>query len=57
MSRPLRAVVLGYGFIGDMHVRAAHTLDDVDVVGVSGHRLDRATADTSATMTQSNAAI
>jgi predicted dehydrogenase len=43
MSRPLRAVVLGYGFIGDMHVRAAATLDDVDVVGVSGHRLDRAT--------------
>ena len=43
MNRPLRAVVLGYGFIGDMHVRAAATLDDVDVVGVSGHRLDRAT--------------
>ncbi len=41
---PLRAVVLGYGFIGNMHVEAAATLPEVEVVGVSGHRLDRATA-------------
>ncbi len=41
---PLSAVVLGYGFIGDMHVQAARQLADVDVVGVAGHRLDRAAA-------------
>jgi predicted dehydrogenase len=39
----LRAVVLGYGFIGAMHVEAAATLGDVEIVGVSGHRLDGAT--------------
>ncbi len=39
---PLRAVVLGYGFIGAMHVEAAAGLTDVEVVGVSGHRLDAA---------------
>ncbi len=43
-ERPLRAVVLGYGFIADLHVRAAATLPDVRIVGVSGHRLDRAAA-------------
>ena len=40
---PLRAVVLGYGFIGAMHVEAAASVTDVEVVGVSGHRLDAAT--------------
>jgi predicted dehydrogenase len=40
---PMRAVVLGYGFIGAMHVEAAASLGDVEIVGVSGHRLDRAT--------------
>ncbi len=42
MNAPLRAVVLGYGFIGDMHARAAAAIADVEVVGVAGHRLDRA---------------
>jgi predicted dehydrogenase len=40
---PLRAVVLGYGFIGAMHVEAAASVTDIEVVGVSGHRLDAAT--------------
>lgn len=44
MNAPLRAVVVGYGFIGDMHVRAAAAIDDVVVVGVAGHRLEAATA-------------
>ena len=43
-SGPLRAVVLGYGFIADMHTDAAAGLAEVDVVGVSGHRIDRANA-------------
>ncbi len=43
MTHHLRAVVLGYGFIGNMHVEAASTLGDVDVVGVAGRDLDRAT--------------
>jgi len=43
MTDPLRAVVLGYGFIADLHVRAATTLADVDIVGVSGHQRERAT--------------
>ena len=42
MSDALRAVVLGYGFIANMHVEAAARLGDVDIVGVSGHHLDRA---------------
>lgn len=41
-GRPLRAVVLGYGFIADMHVDAATHVADVEMAGVSGHRLDRA---------------
>lgn len=41
-DRPLRAVVLGYGFIGAMHTEAAGLVGDVEVVGVSGHRLHRA---------------
>lgn len=44
MSASLRAVVLGYGFIGAMHTEAAALVGDIDVVGVSGHRLERATA-------------
>ena len=43
-KRALRAVVLGYGFIGAMHVEAAASIPDVEIVGVSGHRLDPATA-------------
>jgi predicted dehydrogenase len=42
--RPLRAIVLGYGFIGAMHTEAAALVRDVDVVGVSGHRLEPARA-------------
>ncbi len=35
----VRAVVLGYGFIGGMHVEAAHALgDEVVIAGVAGHR-------------------
>jgi predicted dehydrogenase len=40
-NRPLRAVVLGYGFIGAMHTEAAMLVDDVEVVGVAGHRPER----------------
>lgn len=43
-KRAARAVVLGYGFIGAMHVEAAASTPDVDIVGVSGHRLDSTTA-------------
>jgi predicted dehydrogenase len=42
MTAPLRAVVLGYGFIADLHVRAAATIGEVYIVGVAGRRLDRA---------------
>lgn len=41
-NRPLRSVVLGYGFIGAMHTEAAGLVDEVEVVGVAGHRIERA---------------
>jgi predicted dehydrogenase len=44
VMRRVRAVVLGYGFIAAMHVEAAARLGGIDVVGVAGHRLDRAQA-------------
>lgn len=43
MTSPLRLAVLGYGFIGDMHTRAAADVG-LDVCIVAGHHLDRAQA-------------
>jgi predicted dehydrogenase len=43
VTSPLRLAVLGYGFIGDMHTRAAADAG-LDVCIVAGHHLDRAQA-------------
>ncbi len=41
MSPPTRLAVLGYGFIADMHVRAAHDAG-ADVIAIAGHHAERA---------------
>ncbi len=43
MTRPLRLAVLGYGFIGDLHTRAAQACG-AEVREVSGHHAERAAA-------------